>query len=205
MTETTDTTASDTNDQVIEVPQYAHAHEPADDLDELDDFVPEPPHRFGRATLALAAALLIAAGFFGGVLVQKNHGKSGTAATGTGGNAALRRAFAAGEGFPAGGFGGFGGGAGSPGGGANVAGGAGSNSTSGTSTQLPVVIGRVTAIKGGTVTVTNLGGRAIAVTVTAATAITTRGLNGSLQVGNMVSVYGTSANGAVAATAITVR
>lgn len=175
--------------------------EAVDEDFELDDeFIPEPPHRYGKVTLALSAALLIAAGFLGGALVQKHNGTSNT--TSAAGNfAAARRAFG-GEGFPAGGpvGGGF-----APGG-TNAA----PNGTSGTSgagaAQAPAVIGTVSAIKGSTVTVTNFGGRAVRVAVTATTTVTTQGLNNPLKVGDQVVVYGTStASGAVTATAITVR
>lgn len=173
-------------------------------LDETDDeFVPPAPHRYNAITLALAAAMLVAAGVFAGVMLQKHQGSSRTtgAASAAGVRAGNFGNFGGGE------FRGFGGAApgGAAPGGAAPGGAAPGGDASATST-VPAVIGSVTAIKGSSLTVRNLGGTSVTVTTSTTTAITTHGLDSRLKVGDEVVVLGTrQANGSVAATAVTVR
>lgn len=173
------------------------------DIDELDaDFVPQPPHRTGRITLALSAALLIAAGLLGGVLIQKNRASSS--------GATARNGAFAGANFPAFGGGEFSAGLGRRAGASGTGAGGTGTDTPGdqaaTPSQIPAVIGTVASIKKSSLVVRNFGDKSINVTVTATTQITTRGLNHPLKTGDQVVVVGTTASdGTVTATSITVR
>jgi hypothetical protein len=70
---------------------------------------------------------------------------------------------------------------------------------------VPVVVGTVAGIRDATVTVKNLGGRTVTVTVLATARVTTTGMN-PLASGVTVAVYGTkSADGTVTATAVVAR
>jgi hypothetical protein len=112
-------------------PAFAYGDDGADgDGDEEPEFRPRPRRRAHALTFALGGALLIAAGFFGGVLLQKHedHGSTsaasgrsalaarfaglagGTGATGTSGAGGSAAGGGGGRGF-----GGFGGGAGGAG------------------------------------------------------------------------------------------
>ena len=68
---------------------------PYDDGEDEPEFRPRPRRRAHALTFVLAGALLVAAGFFGGVLVQKHEDHGSSAASGT---TARARAFAAGIG-----------------------------------------------------------------------------------------------------------
>ena len=87
---------------------------PYDDGDDEPEFQPRPRRRAHALTFALAGALLIAAGFYGGVLVQKHQDRGTSSASN-----ARARTFPAAAGATGGtgtgaargaGFGGFGGG-----------------------------------------------------------------------------------------------
>jgi hypothetical protein len=174
-----------------------------DDLDLLEPPWAAPPLA-NRWTLLLAAGLLAALGFGGGVLVQKNHdaGLAGSA----GGAGAAARAFARAGGFGGaggtGGTGGFGGTGGASGTGTQAgSGGSGSGSVTGT----PVVVGTVVSVAAGTLVVQNFAGAKVTVKVPAGTPVTSTGLTG-LQPGASVSVTGTkAADGTVTATSVTSR
>jgi hypothetical protein len=212
-------------DGVVPAPQPAapSPYQPADpsDDDDLFDSGDDAFHRPGRTngwTRLLLFALIGVIGFGGGVLAQKSHDtgltssaggatafrpRSGTAGSATGGG------FGAG-GFGPGGPGGFGNGqAGQQAGqGANAGAGgngAGGNGGSAGSEALPVVVGTVTDVAAGRITVTNFGGKAVPVAIGPTTTITLTGTT-SLTKGLSASVIGTKgADGTVTATAITVH
>ncbi|MGI5131884.1 hypothetical protein ACQEVB_34130 [Pseudonocardia sp. CA-107938] len=82
---------------------------------------------------------------------------------------------------------------------------AGASSARGPVAGPPVVVGTVSALSGTSLTVTDLGGTAVQVSVPATATVTTAGL-GHPEVGDPVSVSGTKGpDGAVTATAVTVR
>lgn len=151
--------------------------------DDDADFAELPPkRRVPTITKVLLVGILVAAGFSGGVMIQKNFGASSASAA---------------SGFPslAGGIpAGFPTGAGS---------GEGSTAASG-----PVVVGTVVSVSGNDVTVKDLGDATHVVHVTATTGLATTGVDWStsLKPGSTVSVNGTKADdGSVTATTVTQR
>lgn len=151
--------------------------------DDDPDFAELPPkRRVPTITKVLLVGILVAAGFSGGVMVQKNFGASSASSS---------------SGFPslAGGIpAGFPTGAGS---------GGGSTAASG-----PVVVGTVVSVSGNDVTVKDLGDTTHVVHVTATTGLATTGVDWSttLKPGVTVSVNGTKADdGSVTATTVTQR
>lgn len=149
------------------------------------------PPRTNRLTRVLLVAILVVAGFGGGVLVQKHAGSSSGSAS------SLPSGFAAGGFSP--GAGGFGDPA-AGGGTSAAAGGSGAASS-----QAPVVVGTVKSVSGTTVLVTNFAGTVVTVTVPATATVTTPGLT-PLAAGATVSVSGAKqADGSVVATAIVAR
>jgi hypothetical protein len=159
--------------------------------DDDADFAELPPkRRVPTITKVLLVGILVAAGFSGGVLIQKNVGAS-SANSPTG-----LPDFAGGPpaGFLTGAGAGAGGGAG---------GGQGSTAASG-----PVVVGTVVSVSGNDVTVKDLGGATHVIHVTATTGLATAGVDWStsLKPGATVSVNGTKADdGSVTATTVTQR
>jgi hypothetical protein len=181
----------------------------ADDLDLLDQAW-TPPRRVSRLTVVLAAGLVAALGFAGGVLVQKQH-DAGLAGSPTAGAATAARQFARANGFggagPTGGLGadspgtGQGGPAGSGGTGSGGTGSGGTGSASGT----PVVVGTVVSVGRGTLVVQNFAGAKVTVRVPTGTPVTSASLTG-LRAGMTVSVTGTkAADGTVTATSVSSR
>lgn len=161
------------------------------DSDLFGDEQWDRPPRTNRLTRVLLVAILVVAGFGGGVLVQKHAGSSSGSAS----------SFP--SGFPTGGFspgaGGFGGPA-AGGGTSAAAGGSGAASS-----QAPVVVGTVKSVSGTTVLVANFAGTVVKVTVPATATVTTPGLT-PLAAGETVSVSGAKkADGSVVATAIVAR
>jgi hypothetical protein len=129
--------------------------------------MPGRPRRrfFNRKSAALAAAITCAAGFYGGVRVEKGQLTSSTSAAaaapsgaGTGAAATGATGAAAGAGprpgFGGGGFGGGGAGGGGGGGGANAS------------------FGRVTSVDGNTVYLTDSSGNTVKVKLSSSTKIT---------------------------------
>ena len=150
-----------------------------DDL--FDDPDWSPPRRTNRLTVVLAAALVAAAGFLGGVFVQHVHD------AGTGAQGASAR------------------GGGARGGGQGAAAAAAAAQPPTTAAAAPIVVGTVASIADSTLTVTNFAGAAVTVTVPPTATVTTPGLHG-LTVGAPVSVIGTKgADGVVTAVSITSR
>jgi hypothetical protein len=152
----------------------------ADDLaDELEASAPRPAAT--RTTLALSAAVLIVAGFIGGVLVQKNYGTNNSGA-----NAAANAlaSFAARGGFGnGGGGGGFG----------NGGGGGGSTTT-----------GTIKLVDGTTIYITTADGSVVTVKTSSTTTVQATVPLTSLKAGATVSVTGTTgSDGTVTATRVT--
>lgn len=162
----------------------------ADNL--AEELAARPPRaKLPRATLALSAGILIAAGFVGGVLVQKHLG--GTSGSGGGRSAALASSFAsarAGGGTGRGGFGGgFGGGTG---------GGFGSGGSS--------ISGSITVVSGNTLYVTASNGTVYTITTSGSTSVkvSSTGTLSQLKPGQTVTISGTQGSGGtVNATTIT--
>lgn len=194
------------------------------DADDLDLLGPDPSRpKLGRLGALLAAGVVAALAFTGGVLVQKNHdrGLSGAARAdmpGPGGQeGAAQRIPGGGAGMP-GGYGGTGSGtdsgsrssgSGKAGSSASSAPGSGGSTTgSGSSgaSATPVVVGSIVSVKGSALTVKNFAGRSVTVHVPDDTPVTVPGLSGELRAGTTVSVTGTTAaDGSVTAATITVR
>jgi hypothetical protein len=189
----TDTPLTELLDQHDPLADEPGADPEVDDFDDgFDDAA--PGRRLPRATYALLAALLVAAGFAGGILVQK-HAAPATMATGV-------PSFAGG--LPTGGFPAGGGSGQAPNLGAAAGTGTGSSSTS----DSPAVIGTVVSVDGATVIVEDLGGKQHKVTTTASTAVsqTTTLAASQLKAGQSVVVNGTKkSDGTVTATSVTAR
>lgn len=156
------------------------AETPSEYIDDLfDDPDWSPPPRTNRLTVVLAAALVAAAGFLGGVFAQQAY-DSGTGAHATG--PSVRG-----------------------GGGVRVAGpgGAGATAQPTTAAAAPAVVGTIASISGSTLTVTNFAGAAVTVAVPPTAHVTTSGMGG-LTVGATIAVVGTKgADGVVTAASIT--
>jgi hypothetical protein len=170
--------------------------EPVDPDDDMFDESWNAPKKSNRLTVALVVALLVVAGFAGGVLVQKHH-DVGLAAAAAG--VAPRRAGGTGGGNG----GGRGQGASSsaaPAAGADAGAGAG-----GTATGAPVVEGTVRTVNKDSIEVTDGSGAVVRVFVPQSATVSARGLGG-LAFNNAVSVAGTKeVDGSVTATSVTVR
>ena len=179
-----------------EVPGGTAPQGAAIDDDDADLAELPPRRRVPTITKVLLVGILVAAGFSGGVMIQKNVGAS-SANSPTG-----FPDFAGGP--PAGFLTGAGAGAGAgAGGGGGGGGGQGSTAVSG-----PVVVGTVVSVSGNDVTVKDLGGATHVIHVTATTGLATAGVDWStsLKPGTTVSVNGTKADdGSVAASTITQR
>jgi len=167
--------------------------EPDDFDDDFDDAA--PGRRVPRLTMLLLAAVLVAVGFTGGVLLQK-HAAASTTATGV-------PSF--GAGFPSGAFPGAGGGQ-PPGAGASTS--TGSSNGSASSAGSPVVIGTVAQVQGTTVIVKDFGGKEHKVTTSTDTTITqsTSVTASQLKTGQSVRVEGSKkSDGTIVATSVTAR
>jgi hypothetical protein len=160
--------------------------EPTDD-DEWPVRGPAKGIRLRMPVAILVTALLVAAGFWGGAIAEKNHGGStASAATGLGARAAA-------GGFAGGGFrgGGFGGGA------AGAAGAAGGTSAAAT--------GTVSVVDGNTLYVLTSTGALVKVSLGQSTAVTRNAKTAAdaLRPGDSVVVQGSAAkNGNVTATSV---
>ena len=167
---------------------------PYDDGDDEPEFRPRPRRRAHALTFVLAAALLVAAGFYGGVLVQKHEAGASTNASGSGrasrfsgfagaGASGASGATGAGGGFP-GGFGGGRGGAGGSG-----------------------VAGTVKLVDGPNVYVTDTDGNVVKVTTSSTSQLTKTDPATTKDVapGDVVTVRGTqNSDGSYAATSLVI-
>ena len=165
----------------------------ADNL--AEELAARPPRaKLPRVTLVLSAGILIAAGFVGGVLVEKHLGGSGT---GTARAGSLASSFAAARGS-GGGRGGFGGGTGGFGAGSGT--GIGSGSSGGS------ITGSITVVSGNTLYITASNGTVYTVTTSGSTSvkISSSGSLTQLKPGQTVTISGTQGSGGtVNATTIT--
>ena len=198
MTDERDITLDEMLDPTVE--QSAEAP-PSDDLVDVDepdldeDLVAAPRRRVGWVTRGLAAGILLALAFTGGVLVQKHH-DAGT-------SAGSLSAFSGGVPNGGGGFPGFGG---TQGGSTSDGSASSSGSQGGGST--PAVIGTVVSVNGNRIIVRDLSGTKHVVTTTGSTTITrsTEIPVSKLTAGTTVVVVGTQADdGTTSATTVTVR
>jgi hypothetical protein len=164
------------------------------------------PARFNRLSKFLAVGIGCVAVFAVGAFIQRQYG--GASASSPAG----ARSMQAGGGYSAmgGGYGGLGGMSGMSGGPQASAGaqGAASGMQAGSgaagSSSTPVVVGTVSAVAQGKISVRNLAGSVVTVKISGSTTVTTKGIK-TLAVGMTVSVSGSkSSNGTVTATAITV-
>jgi hypothetical protein len=150
--------------------------------------------KVSRLTSILAVGIIAAAGFAGGVALQKNHDVGLTTASTTTG-AGRASAFA-------GAGGGFGGGAGGGAGGSGTTAGGTTNGT-GAAAATPAVVGTIASVSGSTITVKNFAGTTVTVHIPATASVTTPGLT-PLTAGMTASVVGAkAADGSITATAVT--
>jgi len=169
-------------------------------------FAPRKRAGLGRLTVGLIAAIVLVVAFGTGSWAQRHYGDSGSSGPSA-------------SGLPSGGFGGFPGAAGGTGAGtgSDSAAGIGARSRTGTASsgsgtassgasQTPAVIGTVTAISGRTLTVKNLGGKKITVTVPETATVSSVGSLDGVSKGDSVTVVGTTGeDGDVTATSVTAR
>jgi hypothetical protein len=183
-------------------------HEPAEEDEWLDEpeQLPRRPRRrlLTPVPLALFAALLVACGFIGGVLVQKGQGAT-AAASGAGASGGFASRLAALKGAAPGAGAGAAGGAGSAGG-SGSRGGAGAFPGFGGSGG-DVTTGEVAYVRGDTLYVTDSQGNTVKVNASAAAKVTktvsTKAK--SIHPGSTVVVLGSKAgDGSISATSISV-
>ena len=194
-----DGSPASTSDPNAERPDFGGVMAPGDEPVSAQDADPGESDLFSdphwdrapvanRLTRVLLVAILVVAGFGGGVALEKAHGTTSSAT---------------GPAFP-GGFSGAGRGAGAlPGLGAA---GAGPSSAAGSvPAAVPVVVGTVQAVDGTTLTVQNFAGATVTVLVPATATVTAPGL-APVSAGETVSVVGTQQpDGSVVASAVTAR
>ena len=186
---------------VYEPPEAEEGDEWLDDTDDTDELPPRPRRRLIGAggnpvVLALLAALLVAAGFIGGVQVQKGEEGSSTATGGTASSLASRFA----------GLRGAGTGTGAASARAAAGGVAGGFAGAGAGGKRPT-IGTVAYVAGNTLYVTNAEGNTVKVNTSAATSVskTAKSTLTSIFPGETVTITGsTGAGGAVSAESINV-
>lgn len=198
-TETAGTASAMSAEELLAIPPRA------DDL--AEELAARPQRsRLPRVTLALGAGVLVAAGFIGGVLVQKHLGGGSSAAAGRAG--AFASAFAGARGGGAGaGRGGFGGGAGGAGATPGVGGfGGGGGAATGSGAGGNSISGSVTVVSGDTLYITASNGTVYIVKTSGSTSvsISSSGSLSQLKPGQQVTVSGTQGTGGtVDATKIT--
>jgi Domain of unknown function (DUF5666) len=161
------------------------------DGDDEPEFRPRPRRRAHALTFVLGAALLVAAGFYGGVLVQKHQGGNSSASA-----SALTGRFGAGAGGAATGGTGAGG---AGGGGARFGGGAGGGGGGGG------LAGTVKFVDGANVYVTDTNGNVVKVTTSGSSQLskTDPATLKDVAPGDVVIVRGTqNSNGSYTATSL---
>jgi Domain of unknown function (DUF5666) len=171
---------------------------PPADLDE-EDYLPRPPRRVGRLTVALLVTLIASLGVLGGVQIERMAGGQGSVGSGT--------AVRSGAGFP-GGAGQGSGRRGPPGGGdqGQMQPGSPTSSASANASARLAVVGTVAAVHESTVTVTDLGKSKHEVKISSSTTVTKPYRRGALRVGDTVAVTGsTASDGSITATNIIIR
>jgi hypothetical protein len=191
MTDERDITLDEMLDPTVERSAEAPPSDDLVDEDEPDldeDLAAAPRRRVGWVTRGLAAGILLALAFTGGVLVQKHH----DAGTSAGSLASFPVGVPnVGGGFPGGTSDGSASSSGSQGGG-----------------STPVVIGTVVSVNGNRIIVRDLSGTKHVVTTTGSTTIarSTEIPISKLTAGTTVVVVGTqSGDGTTSATTVTVR
>lgn len=199
-TETAGTASAMSAEELLAIPPQA---------DHLAEELAARPQRsrLPRVTLALGAGVLVAAGFVGGVLVQKHLGGGSSAAAGRAGAFASAFAGARGGGTGAG-RGGFGGGGGAGGAGATpgVGGFGGGGAAAGSGSGGNSISGSVTVVSGDTLYITASNGTVYIVKTSGSTSvsISSSGSLSQLKPGQQVTVSGTQGTGGtVNATKIT--
>jgi hypothetical protein len=170
---------------------------PAEALDEDDDWPVRGPARgirLGLPVAGLVAVLLVAAGFWGGAVVEKNHGTSGGGGSNSG-LAALASRFRAGRGGTTGASGASG-----------ATGASGASGFPGFGGSGSATAGTISVVDGNTLYVLTAAGSLVQVDLSSSTTITrnaTAQADG-LRPGDTVVIQGsTGSNGKVAATSVT--
>lgn len=197
MTDTLSTTTVDhptIEEEEPDVPRGTAPQGATIDDDDADFAELTPKRGVPAITKLLLVGILVAAGFSGGVMIQKNFGASSASlSTGLPGFTGEIPA-----GFPTGAGAATGDGGASDGG----------NGEGSTAASGPVVVGTVVSVSGNDITVEDLGGATHVVHVTETTGLATAGVDWStsLKPGSTVSVNGTKADdGSVTATTVTQR
>ncbi|HEY6687192.1 MAG TPA: DUF5666 domain-containing protein [Propionibacteriaceae bacterium] len=173
---------------------------PPADVDE-EDYLPQPPRRVGRLTVALLAALIAGLGVLGGVQIERMAGGQGSVGSGT------AAPVPSGAGFPGGASQGSGR-RGPPGAGdqGQMQPGSPTSSDSANGSAQVAVVGTVAAVHESAVTVTDLGKSKHEVKITSSTTVTNPYRRGALRAGDTVAVTGSTASDrSITATNITVR
>jgi hypothetical protein len=178
---------------------YERHEEPVGPVDDSGSLPRRPRRHFlNRWTLVLSAAVACAAGFYGGVRIEKGQlSGSATATPAASGLAALAGRLRAGAGATGAGATGAaaGGAAGAAGGaGAGAAGAAGAGGAAGAAGGAGASFGTITSVRGGTFYITESTGNTVKVKLSSATKVT-KSLSvrrGSLHPGDTVVIRGVS-------------
>jgi hypothetical protein len=145
---------------------------PYDDGSDEPEFRPRPRRRAHVLTFVLAAALLVGAGFYGGVLLQKHEDHGSTSASGGGSGRASRFAAAGGASGASGASGATGASGAAGGGGGRFGGGAGFGGFGGGAGGGSAVAGTVKLVDGTNVYVTDTSGNVVKVTTNGSSQLT---------------------------------
>ena len=190
------------NDDTAILPALTAGEPSADPVEERSDDLAEelahaaPKRWWNRGTVVLAALVLLAGGFVGGVQVQKNWGTTASGNTGfpAGGFAAGAGRYGAGTTGRGGAFGGGAFGGGAPG--------------AGTPTASPGTTGTVKLVDGSTIYVQTADGSLVTVNTSGKTTVSaaSKSTLKSVKAGQKVTVQGaTGSDGSVTATSVTTQ